>query len=243
MRLTAEQIFEKLVNEDRILEIQGQIKFYLGDVDIVVKQRDVVGNIMQEWLEGWLIKNNIEYAPSENSQMPPDFFLNPDDLKSELLEVKAFNDEASPGFDIADFKSFQNEIIAQPWMLHSKYLIFGYNMTEDGYVVVKRIWLKNVWELCRPMEKYPLNLQVKNGVVHKIRPGIWWNSTGARRQFNNFETLEDFISAVEETVYRNPDTRQFSGTWLSRFKSSYNEHFNVKLNIPRWNDIEDKYVK
>ena len=100
MRLTAEQIFEKLVNEDRILEIQGQIKFYLGDVDIVVKQRDVVGNIMQEWLEGWLIKNNIEYAPSENSQMPPDFFLNPDDLESELLEVKAFNDEKDPTTDV-----------------------------------------------------------------------------------------------------------------------------------------------
>ena len=68
-----------------------QIRFYFGDVDIIVKQKDVVGNIIQEWLQGWLDKRGIEYAPSENTQMPPDFFLNPDDTTRDLLEVKAFN--------------------------------------------------------------------------------------------------------------------------------------------------------
>lgn len=48
MRLTAEQIYEKLMNDDQILSLEGQIKFYLGDVNIIVRQRDVVGNIMQE---------------------------------------------------------------------------------------------------------------------------------------------------------------------------------------------------
>ena len=52
MRLTSEQIFEKLMNNDQILSLEGQIRFYLGDVSIIVKQRDVVGNIMQEWLQG-----------------------------------------------------------------------------------------------------------------------------------------------------------------------------------------------
>lgn len=74
MRLSAKQIYEKLVNEDKILELEGQIKFYFGDVDIIVKQKDVVGNIIQEWLQGWLEKRGIDYAPSENTQMPPDFF-------------------------------------------------------------------------------------------------------------------------------------------------------------------------
>ena len=74
MRLTAQEIVDRLLNVDNILDLKGEIKFYLGDVDIIVKQKDVVGNIMQEWLQGWLDKNDIEYAPSENSQMPPDFF-------------------------------------------------------------------------------------------------------------------------------------------------------------------------
>lgn len=73
MRATSQEIYDRLLGEDKILELEGQIKFYLGDVDIIVRQRDVVGNIMQEWLQGWLEARGIEYAPNENSQMPPDF--------------------------------------------------------------------------------------------------------------------------------------------------------------------------
>lgn len=51
MRLTAEQVYQKLLTEDKILEKKGQIRFYFDDIDVIVKQKDVVGNIMQEWLE------------------------------------------------------------------------------------------------------------------------------------------------------------------------------------------------
>ncbi len=144
MRLTARQVYDKLINEDKILTLQGQIKFFFGDVDIIVKQRDVVGNIIQEWLQGWLDKRGIEYAPSENSQMPPDFFLNPDDLTKDLLEVKAFNRNQSPGFDIADFRMYEEEIVDKPFMLGVDYLIFGYDMGEDGTVVIKDLRLTKV---------------------------------------------------------------------------------------------------
>lgn len=56
MRLTSQEVYDKLIHEDRILELQGQIKFFLGDVAIIVHQKDVVGNIIQEWLQGWLDK-------------------------------------------------------------------------------------------------------------------------------------------------------------------------------------------
>ena len=233
MKLTADQVYQKLLEDFKIYEVQGQIKFYLGDVDIIVKARDVVGNIMQEWLEGWLKKNDIEYSPNENTQMPPDVFLS--------LEVKAFNYEATPGFDIADFNAFQTELIREPYMVHTKYIIFGYVMQDDGFVVIKKMWLKNVWEICRPMENWPLNLQVKKNVVHKIRPGKWY-ADGERSKFKQFASLEHFISAIDETVFRNPDTRKFSGEWLSKFTKSYQKHYGVKLDIPRWNDIAEEYV-
>lgn len=102
MRLTAQQIYEKLINEDGILTLTGQIRFHLGDVSIIVKRKDVVGNIIQEWLEGWLIARGIEFDPNPNTQMPPDVFLNPDNHTENLLEIKAFNRESSPAFDIAD---------------------------------------------------------------------------------------------------------------------------------------------
>ena len=238
MRLTSQEIYDKLMNEDKILEIRGQIKFFLGDVDIIVKQKDVVGNIIQEWLQGWLEKRGIEYYPSENTQMPPDFFLNPDDLTKNLLEVKAFNRNAGPGFDIADFRMYEEEIINKPYMLDVDYLIFGYEMSVDGYVTIKDLWLKKVWEITRRMDNWASNLQVTANVVHKIRPGVWYSGSSS---FLMFQCLEDFISAIEETVWQNPKTREESGTWKKRFLKSYEEHYGIKLVIPRWSDIEDKY--
>ncbi|MBQ4556630.1 MAG: NgoBV family restriction endonuclease [Clostridia bacterium] len=239
MRLTAQQVYDKLINEDRILEIEGRITFDFGDVNIIVKQKDVVGNIIQEWLQGWLEKNGIDYAPSENTQMPPDIFLNPDDLTKDLLEVKAFNRTATPAFDIADFRAYQREIVTQPYMLHAEYLIFGYDMDENGIVTIKDVWLKKVWEITRRMENWPLNLQVKNNVVHKIRPGVFYSNRP--RDFHIFRNMEDFLSAVEQTVWQNPDTRINSSTWKRQFLDSYEAFYGERLTIPRWDDIADTY--
>ncbi len=239
MKLTAQQIYNKLINEDRILDIEGRITFDFGDVNIIVKQKDVVGNIIQEWVQGWLEKNEIEYAPSENTQMPPDFFLNPDDLTKDLLEVKAFNRSASPAFDIADFRAYQREIVEQPYMLYADYLIFGYDMDDNGIVTIKDLWLKKVWEITRRMENWPLNLQVKNNVVQKIRPGVWYSTRP--RDFMIFRNVEDFVSAVEQTVWQNPDTRINSANWKRQFLDSYQNFYGTRLNIPRWDDIAESY--
>lgn len=241
MRLTTQEVYDKLINEDRILELQGQIKFFLGDVDIIVHQKDVVGNIIQEWLQGWLDKRGIEYAPSENTQMPPDFFLNPDDLTKNLLEVKAFNRNASPGFDIADFRMYEEEIIEKPYMLHVDYLIFGYDMSDDGIVTIKDLWLKKVWQITRRMRDWSINLQVKQNVVHKIRPGVWYSTQ--RGNYPMFRTMEDFISAIEEAVYQNPKTHNSAASWKRQFLDSYEKHYGERLVIPRWSDIEETYDK
>lgn len=239
MRLTANEVYDKLVNDDKILELNGQIKFFLGNVSIIVKQRDVVGNIMQEWLQGWFDQNGIEYLVNENTQMPPDFFLNPDDKTKGLLEVKAFNRNASPGFDIADFRMYATEIVDQPYMLDVDYLIFGYSMSADGIVTIEDIWLKKVWEITRRMKDWPINLQIKDNVVHKIRPAVWYSQR--KVDYTVFTCLEDFISAIEETVYQNPKTREKAGRWKSEFLESYEKYSGVRLNIPRWIEIMDKY--
>lgn len=239
MRLTAQEIYNKLINEDKILELKGQIKFYLGDVSIIVRQKDVVGNIIQEWLQGWLDKRGVEYAPSENTQMPPDFFLNPDDKRKNLLEVKAFNRSASPGFDIADFRMYEEEIIDKPYMLDVDYLIFGYDMSDNGVVTVKDLWLKKVWQITRRMNDWPINLQVKQGVVHKIRPGVWYSIK--KGNYPMFKSLEDFLSAIEETVYQNPKTHDAASMWKKKFLASYKDFYGVTLKIPRWDDIADTY--
>ena len=239
MKANARKVFEKLLDEDRLLEIEGQIKFFLGDVNIIVKQKDVVGNIIQEWLQGWMDKRGIEYALNDNTQMPPDFFLNPQNRTEDLLEVKAFNRSASPGFDIADFRMYEEEIIDKPYMLNVDYLIFGYDMSDEGVVTIKDLWLKKVWEITRRMDGWPINLQVKQGVVHKIRPGVWYSDRPGNIPM--FRSMEDFVSAIEETVYQNPKTHEDAGTWRRKFVDSYKKFYGVKLDVPRWQDIASSY--
>lgn len=219
--------------------------FHMGDVAKIVIHGnslscDIVGNIMQEWLEGWLKKRNVAYSVNPNTQMPPDFFLTPDDQKHNLLEVKAFNADASPGFDIADFTMYSEEIIREPYMLDVDYLIFGYQMSDEGVVTIKNVWLKKVWEITRRMADWPLNLQVKKDVVHKIRPGVWYSTKP--RDFKMFTCLEHFLSAMEETVYQNEDTRRKGSQWKNRFLANYKAFTGKTLTIPKWDEIKDSYL-
>ena len=237
--VTAKEIYDTLMNTEKITTLKGCIKFHMGDVSIIVKRKDVVGNILQEWLEGWLTERNIYFTPNPNTQMPPDIFLNPDDMSKDWLEVKAFNRRSNPGFDIADFKSFVNELIDKPYHLDTDYLIFGYVMSEDtGDVIVKDLWLKKIWEITKPMATWPITVQFKNNILHKIRPGNWFSERAGGKVF---ESMEDFLAAFEETVYQNAETRQVASQWKNRFKRSYREHYDTDIDFPRWADIKGKY--
>lgn len=240
MKLTALDVYNKLVDDYNLKSLVGQIKFNLGDVAIIVKRKDIVGNVVQEWLEGWLKDNGIDFLPNENTQMPPDIFLNTSDLKRDWMEVKAFNREADPGFDIADFKAFTKELIEKPYHLDTDFIIFGYKMDEQtGDVIIADVWLKKIWEITRPMSAWPLNLQVKQGVVHKIRPGTWY---AKKNRYPMFESMVDFLAAFEETVYQNQDTRSLASQWKNKFKRSYKNHYNKEIDFPRWDDIKNKYI-
>ena len=61
--------------------------------------------------------------------------------------------------------------------------------------------------------------------------------------FPMFEKLEDFISAVEHTVWQNPKTREESAMWKLKFLKSYENYYGIKLKIPRWDEIEEYYSK
>lgn len=241
----------KLIFEDFTKSIVGKIikiNIEFDNHKIVLSNYDMtVESILQELFKDWLRHNGIDYALNENhSLLPPYIFLDPQDKKHNLMEVKAFNYAANPGFDIADFRMYEREIKEKPWMLDVDYIIFGYDMSEDGVVTVKNLWLKKVWEICRPMLSgsgknkvlWPLNLQIKQNVVHKIRPAKWY---GTSKNFKTFECIEDFLAAMEETVYKNKDTRDDGLGWLDGTLKNYEAFYGKKLRIPRWYDIEDKY--
>ena len=74
------------------------------------------------------------------------------------------------------------------------------------------------------MENYPINLQVKEGVIHKIRPGVWYSERVT--DYAIFDCLEDFISAIEETTFKEPKLRSsVASTWLAVFQRNYGNVF------------------
>lgn len=239
-KLTPEEIYRRLLEDYDIKSLDGKIRFFLGDVDIIVKQKDVVGNIVQEWLEGWFQKRGIAYLSSDNPQLPPDFYLDPEDKHHSLLEVKAFNRDASPAFDLADFTGYAKAILKEPWALDTKYLIFGYNMSEEGIVTIKDLWIKNVWEISCASDRWALKVQYKNEQINKIRPATWY---AKRAKFPVFQRLEHYLSALEQTLMYYPDTRSLAIGWRKKMQDSYQAFSKRKITIPRWEDIEDIYQK
>ena len=184
----------------------------------------IVTELISQWVEYWLKKYGIDYA------------LN--DLTSDWLEIKSFT--GSPNFDVAAFRSFINLVIEKPWKLHSKHLLIKYKM-EDGVVTVEQFWLKNLWEICSTSSTWPVKVQYKNKVIVNIRPSVWYSD---RADFSPFESLEDFLAAIEETIYQYPDTRTTIALhWKEKLMKSYQNHYGRTLNIPRWYDIKHKYVK
>ena len=88
-----------------------------------------------------MIDKNITFVEMDNTQEFPDFILDPFDRENNLLEVKAFNYDAGPGFDIANFESYCDSVRIKPYRLNADYLIFFYSM-NDTEIKIKNIWLK-----------------------------------------------------------------------------------------------------
>lgn len=233
----ADTLYKTLQKEFGFEGSTGSIKFNLNDFHITVEQNNVVGNILEEWLDKWMTSKNIVHIHNEK-QASPDFWLNPNNLEEDWLEVKSFT--GSPNFDIAAFRSFINLVIEKPWKLHSKHLLIKYK-SEHGVVTIEEFWMKNLWEICSTSSVWPIKVQYKNKVIVNIRPSTWYSENS---DYPSFESLEDFLAALEETIYRYHDTRSsIAEHWSERLCKSYKAHYGRELSIPRWNDIKSKYIK
>ena len=165
-------------------------------------------------------------------------WLNKHNLKSSWLELKSFTE--IPNFDIGAFRSYINEIIDHPGKLHAKYLLIKYKMEENGgLVVIEDFWLKNVWEIACTSTAWPLKVQCKHGVINNIRPATWYSE---RSDFRPFDCLEDFLAALEQTIYKYHDTNNLADHWSERLCESYFKYYGKRLNLPRWMDVKHKYL-
>ena len=227
MKLSGKQLHSKLVDDYKIIGEKGVINFSLKDLTIAIETKDTVGNLLQEWLKAWMIQQNVDFEENLNSQTFPDFYLNKDDHKSDLLEVKSFDWNRGPGFDLANFDSYCNSLLESAYRLDSDYLIFAYQM-EGSVITIKNVWIKKIWELACPSGPYPIKVQEKKNVIYNLRPSTWYSE---RTKFKPFATKEEFLSALNETRYQYPQTRHSNGHWMQNVIKNYKETTGVLLSI------------
>ena len=237
--MKAEELYE-LLKESELMNLHFSGFHKVGDFDINLDRANVIGNIIQEWVYEWLRKNNVEFERDEG-QLPPDLFLAPEDKTCNLVEIKAFNYQESPAFDIAEPLAYLEEIVKRPYMLYTDYLIFGYKMDEEtGIITIENMWLKKVWEICSPSKTKGLPI---GGQAVKIRPSKWFNKT--KRATPNFASLEDYLSAFVDLLYHlynGSKHSEIAKTAKERIITSYQRHFPDKeLHILWFDAIKEKY--
>jgi len=220
MKVSAEQLYEKLVTDYKLVGQKGKISFTLKDITVEIETKDTVGNLIQEWLKAWMISNNIEFGNPPHSQDFPDFLLDPDNPTIGLLEVKTFDYSKSANFDVANFMAYRRSVLAHPYRLDSNYLIIGYCMTGNS-IEIANVWLKKVWEITGPSEDWPLKCQVKQGEVVNIRPVKWYNTE--RTTYKPFNSLIEFLNAFDGTQRQWTRTERdaLTSTWLRTVTKGY----------------------
>lgn len=238
MKVTAEKVYSALKDEFKIVGAEGCVKFNLRDFDIIVESNDVVGNILEDWLAKWMVNKGFDNIHNRG-QNSPDFWLNQDNLNEDWLEVKSFT--GSPNFDIGSFRGYIEEILKKPWKLHAKYLLLKYNMNKDGLVVIENCWLKNVWEISCTSSVWPIKVQFRKRVINNIRPATWYSNN---TDYPTFQSLEDYLAALEQTIYDYHDTRSsIAEGWAKELCANYKKYYNKELILPRWMDVKSKYPK
>lgn len=227
MKLTGQELYSKLVDDYKIIGESGVINFSLKDLTISIETKDTVGNLLQEWLKAWMMKEKVEFEENTNSQIFPDFYLDKHNQKLGLLEVKSFDWDRGPGFDLANFDSYCNSLLVNSYRLDSDYLIFAYQM-KGSVITIKNVYLKKIWELACSSGTYPLKVQEKKSIIYNIRPSTWYSE---RSKFKPFATKEEFLSALNNTRYQYPQTRHTNGHWLQNVLKNYKEHTGVSLKV------------
>ena len=187
------QMQNQLENEKG--DFVGATTFRLGSVTIDVESTDGIGGLIQEWLQQWVLENGYDCrdaSPIVGTQEFPDFFIGDE---AAPLEIKTFNSKRSPSFDIANFESYHESISENPSRLDADYLIFGYEVIDDGFRITN-VWLKKIWQITCPSERYPLKTQIRRDTIYNIRPGIWYSENVRYSMFSN---VGEFVTALNQT--------------------------------------------
>lgn len=223
-KVTAIQIYDELLNKFKITEKIGSIEITLGNISAKYNGKDAIGDLLQEWLGQWMKNKKYYFRTRKNTQTFPDFLLSESDTEN-FLELKTFNADASPAFDVANFDSYCTSLLEIPERIEADYLIISYKMINTE-LTIDNIWLKKVWEITSPSGPDAIKIQRKRGQIYNLRPCTWYSK---RLRYQPYTNKKDFLKALEETINKNAQCMAYQKNWLTKVKAKYLENTGVKL--------------
>jgi hypothetical protein len=222
--ISAKSLYNDLLKSG-VIDKVGSITFSLNGIIVKINTTDTVGITLQAWLKEYFIKNNIYFREPSNTQEFPDFYLGENDFQN-MLEVKAFHYSKTPAFDIANFESYCDSVKTKPYRLDADYLIFGYEMSNNGDVSIKNIWMHKIWEIAGTSERFALKTQVKRDMIYNIRPNTNFK-LGNKGPYSN---KEEFLTAIYATLLSYKG-EQYALDWLKELQQYYLEYFKQKFEL------------
>ena len=185
----------ELIKDSGVLGSKIILKAEINDTKFTLMNKDIMGNVIQSWLEVFLDENSIEWK-SKGTQKYPDFILN----NNEYMEVKCFLDGRRPAFDIANFKSFIDSLINDPKRLNSDYLVFSYSFNDE--IKLSSYYCKKIWELTSDMPRGDysgfLSAQVKKGSIYNLRPVNF-----PKNPKDTYKTRREFTLKVRDRIEKH----------------------------------------
>lgn len=255
MQSNVKKIFD-ILEKSNTKKTEIVITCKINDIEFSVFNKDILGSLIQSWLEEVLNKNKISWS-DKGTQKYPDFILE----NNQYLEVKTYNKDATPGFDIANFKGLIDDLVINPKRLNSDYIIFNYifdenieeNNKEDNNknnsnphelinknsktetkIILNDYWIKKIWEITRiPIgnKKNKISAQVKQGTIFNLRPyNFVINPEDCIKDRIQFvEQLKKTIDEFSDQLIKENTIYKDSNEWFSLVKSKYKEQTNEEL--------------
>lgn len=222
MKYVSAKEIKELLESQSIYSAVGTITMNLNNTSVVIKQNDIVGNALQEWV-GQVLKDNDIYFRPAKGQTFPDFYLSEDNTKN-LCEMKTFF--KAPNFDVANFYGYIDSLRENAYRLDSDYLIFKYDSDKSGCIKIQNIWCKKVWEITGKANDFDLKCQRKKGQIVNIRP-VSFNST--KTKLKPFSNKEELIAALYRTHLSTTNQTKVSKEWLNEVINNYKKFSGIDL--------------
>lgn len=219
----AQKLYECLLSQ-QIVGSSGKIFFEIQNSRYQIQDNSIVGNVIQAWLQSFMQANNIYYRLVDTTQEFPDFYLDKNSNSVSLLEVKCFTKSAN--FDIANFLAYCRSILDKPYRLDADYIIFEYDTSDNG-IIINRIWLKKVWEICGASQRSAVRIQWKQGQSYNIRPANWYGN--GKIKYQPFNSRLEFIKALNTVLNTHPSADLLRKNFVDNIAQLFKKQINQDL--------------